>query len=242
MIYSSVLPRGNVKKLPVFAVLARLPLGKLEEYNEEGLAHSGTFDFETDMPFFTHTIGPLLNDVTFRSLSLSTIEAPIHVESIYAERASIVTSNAPITGTFKSSKSLRLATQKAPIIINAILEGGASSPTALDVQTHQAPLAIATTLESPGSFSITSRTYNAPIQLTFPQSSSNVPDFHPSFVEAAPSNLRFDFTLHKSSSDVGPASFSGGSNAPDDDSNPGIGAHFSFNLKDGSKVDGMMAW
>lgn len=90
--------------------------------------------FDTDLPLFPHAVGDIGDGVEFGEIALKTADGPIWAEvsgifpvhvwllislqSLYAIKASIVTSNAPVGGNFNASEFLELTTTNANIDAN----------------------------------------------------------------------------------------------------------------------------
>ncbi|OSC98439.1 hypothetical protein PYCCODRAFT_1375274 [Trametes coccinea BRFM310] len=71
--------------------------------------------FETSLPLFQHTMRDLKGVVEFDSISLASRNMPLLIEYLVAEEATLVTSNAMITGTYNVSRTLFLKTSNQNI-------------------------------------------------------------------------------------------------------------------------------
>ncbi|KAG6899586.1 hypothetical protein C0993_008960 [Termitomyces sp. T159_Od127] len=128
--------------------------------------------FETDMPLFTHEVTDLNGSVHFNSISLRTANSPIHVQSLEAEKASVVTENSPIEGEFHSSSSLKLYTSNSPVNAHVTLfSADVGHYTDLDIFTSNSAIKGTLSLESAkeggGKFKVHASTSNAPLELSF---------------------------------------------------------------------------
>jgi hypothetical protein len=131
--------------------------------------------FTTDMPIFAHEVHDL-SSVFFRSLSLSTTDKPISVEALSGRNAYLMTTNAAIEGTFKTSSALTLSTINAHINATAALVngGGAVKATELTVSTTNALINTAVSLYSSnrdntgGQFAVSATSSRAAVTVAFP--------------------------------------------------------------------------
>jgi len=129
-------------------------------------------NFETDLPLFTHEVGDLARTVEFQHFSLKASNMPIVVKSLYADHASLQTSNGPITGSFNTSTSLELRTSNAPISTHiGLLNDPSKKSTELLLITSNAPLrssiSLLSTNSAGGSFNVTTRTSNNPLEIKY---------------------------------------------------------------------------
>ncbi|CCM04384.1 uncharacterized protein FIBRA_06559 [Fibroporia radiculosa] len=97
--------------------------------------------FRTSLPQFIHKIGDLQDHVSFLSLSLWSTNHPVYAESVSGKNINVMTSNAPIKGTFNATSILNLYTQNALIDVNVSLVAAESvhSATAM-LKTTNAPV------------------------------------------------------------------------------------------------------
>jgi len=129
--------------------------------------------FETHLPFFAHTVGDIGAGVKFGGFGLKTANMPINVESVYATKAHISTTNGPIEGTFNASKFLELSTVHAKIAASIGLHNnGERGVTGLVIKNKHGPieatLSLISSTSSAGGFKIRARTALAPLSLEIP--------------------------------------------------------------------------
>ncbi|OBZ69749.1 hypothetical protein A0H81_10118 [Grifola frondosa] len=139
--------------------------------------------FETNLPSFAHIISDLKDKVVFDSLSLSSSDKPIVSERVDVHRANIKTSNNPIVGTFRASRSLSLITSNAQISANVSLysdnDENNNNSSQLIMKTSNGPITssinlISTTMdESGGDFEVTAQTHNSYLTIDFPKTPLN---------------------------------------------------------------------
>lgn len=128
----------------------------------------------THMPMFVHHIGDIAHSVHFTALSLNSFAAPISVQSLAAERATVETMDGTITGTFNTSRSLSLFTTNAPLKVDVGMlssrDDGLFS-TDLSIQTRNGPVTAnislhATTASGTGGvFEVGLKTSNSPLTI-----------------------------------------------------------------------------
>ncbi|KZT03914.1 uncharacterized protein LAESUDRAFT_728604 [Laetiporus sulphureus 93-53] len=139
--------------------------------------------FETDLPMFSHYVDELPSELLFRTLSLRSKDARIHVQSVHAERAELRTTNGAIEGEFHTSDTLTLTTSNAHIRADVYLYHDDLNESSTKVNMHTSNAAIISSVNlistSPshpsigGSFEVSSETSNGPLSLTFPFSASS---------------------------------------------------------------------
>ncbi|KAJ3535088.1 hypothetical protein NM688_g7029 [Phlebia brevispora] len=159
-----MLPMGAVS---CFAISVELP----EIMDEEPVQIDGLL---TMMPLFSITMADSMDFLNFRSVTLQTSNAPIHVRSLVAETAEIATLNAPIDGDFTCTDSLDLLTSNGPITANVTLTSSdPSKPAQLSMQSSNSPITAQISLVSAlqggtgSSFKTTTKTTNGPLNVSF---------------------------------------------------------------------------
>ncbi|KAJ7496753.1 hypothetical protein FB451DRAFT_1208687 [Mycena latifolia] len=136
-----------------------------------------TYNLETRLPSFAHTLDSLKGVLEFDHLNLRSKNKPIVVQSLSAKNATIQTSNGRISGSFEASSSLSLVTSNAPIDASITLHStNIFGTTNLVLQTRNADLESAISLVTSaatgegGKFSVKAETADAPLVMTFPKS------------------------------------------------------------------------
>ncbi|KAF7325760.1 Ankyrin repeat family protein [Mycena kentingensis (nom. inval.)] len=136
-----------------------------------------TYNLETLLPSFTHTLDALHGVVEFDRLHLESQNRPIFAESVFACNATIRTTNALIAGTFDASNRLSLFTHNAPIDVTVNLHNQNIFKTSeLVLQTRNAQLEAAinllttSALGEGGHFNVSTHTTDAPLIVSFPAS------------------------------------------------------------------------
>ncbi|KAG6906538.1 hypothetical protein DXG01_013416 [Tephrocybe rancida] len=126
---------------------------------------------KTDMPLFAQHVGDLDGSVHFESVDLRTANMPIYVESLEAEKSSVITANGPIEGHFHVSSSLALLTSNAPVKVQVSMFNNDDDFTTLDIGTVngavEADLSLESANETGGKYKLTAKTANAPLDLHF---------------------------------------------------------------------------
>ncbi|KAI0944062.1 hypothetical protein AcV7_001982 [Taiwanofungus camphoratus] len=133
--------------------------------------------FETHLPSFEHSIGDLHNEITFRSLSLTSANSKIRVQSVDVDAATIKTTNGRIEGSFHASKSLSLITSNGPIRANVSLyhDNATDANVDLTMKTSNGPIVSNVDLVSTapsstgGAFAVSAKTSNSYLGIDFPE-------------------------------------------------------------------------
>ncbi|CDO72585.1 hypothetical protein BN946_scf184985.g4 [Trametes cinnabarina] len=81
----------------------------------QGLWPSPVNSFETNLPLFRHNMHDLNGIVKFDSVSFISRNAPMHIEYLVANEATVTTSNAVIKGSFNVTRSLFVQTSNQDI-------------------------------------------------------------------------------------------------------------------------------
>ncbi|KAI0800247.1 hypothetical protein C8Q74DRAFT_1364019 [Fomes fomentarius] len=154
----------------------------------------------TDPPNYVHDLPDLADSVYFPQLKLGTSNGRIQVNSVAGDTIKVLAANAVICGTFNTSTELELVTSNAPITVRAnLLNGDTGRPTSLLLKTANGQiegsisLASNTSDATKGNYSVTARTSNAPLHLSF----VNAPVEHWLTLEAHTANAPAEVTLHK---------------------------------------------
>ncbi|KAI8978246.1 hypothetical protein BD414DRAFT_495016 [Trametes punicea] len=128
--------------------------------------------FETDLPFFEHTLSGLSGIVRFDSISLSTRNAPLHARDLAAAEANLTTVNAHITGTYNITRSIFLRSSNEAIDVDVSLYDNdyTRRDATLTIVNKNAPidarLAMHSRLASDSLYSIVAHTTNSPLSLS----------------------------------------------------------------------------
>ncbi|CCM02993.1 uncharacterized protein FIBRA_05108 [Fibroporia radiculosa] len=154
----------------------------------------------TDMSQFVHYVADIKDTIFFDKLILRGANAPIHVETLFAEVVDVHTSNGPIHGSFNASKALLLHTSNAPIKTDIGLFNAADDThTELSLHTSNGPIATNISLFSiadnsmGGTFDVDIHTSNSPMNVAFLEA----PVDHTLNMKAHTSNSPARATLHK---------------------------------------------
>jgi len=130
--------------------------------------------FETDVVNTAQRVGDLSEKVLFQSLRLKGSNGRIDVESVKADRGSIETSNAGISGVFNTSSLLVLATTNARVDADIGLSSVDASSPKLVLATTNAAVTSRISLISEeslgGSFEVATSTSNGRLTIDFPAS------------------------------------------------------------------------
>ncbi|KAF8589476.1 hypothetical protein K439DRAFT_1612703 [Ramaria rubella] len=164
--------------------------------------------FETNMGIWAHHITSLEDSVIFKSLSLHASNSKIHADSVSAISARLATSNSAIGGSYNISHSLVLSTSNSPINADIRMENrDGHTPTELELKTSNSRIRTSITLVStdnsvsfPPSFSVSAKTSNGPLDVTFPDAPSS-PFSHLEFTgktSNSPANIKLHATYEGS--------------------------------------------
>ncbi|KAI0712790.1 hypothetical protein C8T65DRAFT_726954 [Cerioporus squamosus] len=129
----------------------------------------------TDLPAFTHHFRNLGGGVIFRKVKLETSLCAIEGETLEGDEITLITSNSPVRGDFRVSKSLDIETTNAPMSIHArLMNYDEAKPTHMSIRTTNGRVEAAIALESGtstdrtgGAFRVTAQTTNAPTSVFF---------------------------------------------------------------------------
>lgn len=129
--------------------------------------------FETHLPEFSHNL--LTSErVIFENLSVRSSNAGIHAPSLYAEHATLKTSNASIDGALNTSTSLKLFTSNQPIVVAVRLTNAPKSgaPTKLVLKTSNSNVKALVSLFSSennegGGYDVNTETSNAELAVAY---------------------------------------------------------------------------
>ncbi|KAM5544944.1 hypothetical protein V8D89_001055 [Ganoderma adspersum] len=132
-------------------------------------------NLSTHMPLFSHHLYDLAGSVFFERVALSTVDAPIQVESLAGDNLSFVTVNGGIRGTLLVTESIVARTKNGPIALTAHLmnDQSGAQPTRMTLQTDNGPIQSNISLVSTsqnatgGDFSVTASTTNGPLTIAF---------------------------------------------------------------------------
>jgi hypothetical protein len=206
-------------------------------------------NFQTDMPIFLHEVGDLGKAVHFQSISLNTTNMPILVKTLYADEASITSTNSPIEGFFNTSSTLRLTTSNAHIkAVVSLVHDGEGSTTELIATTINAPIDASVSLYSStntgGRFSVSATNARSPIIVYFPVAPVDSTLFLDAKTSLAPATVALHQTYE------GTFSLATSLNRPslkysdnvDDPANRGRHRAVKILSQSGGHMDGTVAW
>ncbi|KAG1758343.1 hypothetical protein EDD22DRAFT_198293 [Suillus occidentalis] len=162
---NSWIPGSDDKDLLMFDVTLTLPASA----NEDALYIKS---LETFAPLFSHKVAALSDTVFFGSISLSTTNSPINVQSVAAETGIFATANGLIKGHFHSTSSLKLITANMAIDAHVdLFHNESAKPSELVMTTTNAPLdarvSLTTASGYTGEFGVDVQTANAPLILAY---------------------------------------------------------------------------
>ncbi|KAH7929862.1 hypothetical protein BV22DRAFT_1029053 [Leucogyrophana mollusca] len=138
----------------------------------------------TYLPAIWQTFGNLVDFVDFRKVSIEGAGAKVTVGSLQANRLLVETALQPISGEFRATESLILATIQAPITANISLYNSPQSdyPTYLDISTGNGNLTANVTVLAPNKFSAprpnfiaNTRTFNGGLSVNIVHDPSSPP-------------------------------------------------------------------
>ncbi|PIL33806.1 hypothetical protein GSI_04431 [Ganoderma sinense ZZ0214-1] len=132
-------------------------------------------NLSTHMPLFSHYLQDLAGTAFFEGVALSTVDAPIRVESLAGDNFSFVTVNGGIHGNLLVSETIVARTKNGPIALTAHLMSDESrgQPTRMTLQTDNGPIQSNISLISTapnatgGAFNVTANTTNGPLTVVF---------------------------------------------------------------------------
>ncbi|KAI0944066.1 hypothetical protein AcV7_001986 [Taiwanofungus camphoratus] len=157
-------------------------------------------NFQTDLRLFKHTVGGLKDRVLFGSISLSSSNMEISIESLAGNSVMLSTTNADITGYISTSTHLDLSTSNADIKVDVdMYNDDKGKSTSVNMKTSNGEVTSNISLYSTaysqtgGSFTVNTSTSNKPISITYP----SAPLDHILEMSAQTSNSSASATTHK---------------------------------------------
>ncbi|KAJ7072822.1 hypothetical protein C8F01DRAFT_1243848 [Mycena amicta] len=154
------------------------------------------YNLETQLPSFAHNLNSLRGVIEFGQLHLESRNKPIVAESLFARNATILTSNAAISGTFDASAYLSLVTSNAPIDATVNLHSiSIFQTTELVLHTRNAQLETAINLLTSaatgegGKFTVSALTSDAPLVVSFPASPTHSTLHFNGYTSNSPANV-----------------------------------------------------
>jgi len=176
-----------------FDITVRIPTSKAA-----ALTH--VRGFETSLPIFSHRLS-VSEHVVFGKLDVHGSNMGISATSLYAEHATLKTSNAPISGVFNTSTSLELVTSnahiKAAVGLTSTQSGPYNDPTKLVMKTSNGPvnavLSLLSKHDTGGTYDVSTETSNNFLGVTYDAASPGHTLVHRGRTSNAPATL----SLHR---------------------------------------------